>query len=139
MTSNLPVYCTFISFNLHQKRFFLPLKYVRYSSHRTKWTALEAFGYASIVSRIVNVFPVSTIASLSPEVLRTFLEILASLTCTFMELTIKKEDVRIFCVSCCCLNCPIVSVEEAGTIIIIRGVFVIGTELKIKIKNNTPG
>eukprot|EP00795_Rhopilema_esculentum_P017243 gene17243-8804_t len=62
--------------------------------NRTKWTALEAFGYASIVSRIVNVFPVSTIASLSPEVLGTFLEILASLTCTFMELTINKEDIE---------------------------------------------
>ena len=54
---------------------------------------MDAFGYASVISRIVNVFPISVIASLSQDVLKSFSEIMASLACLFLELTLKKDEV----------------------------------------------
>ena len=67
--------------------------------YRSSWTPSDAFGYASVISRIVNVFPVSLIAALSQDVLKSFSDIMASLACIFLELTMKKDEVSMteFC------------------------------------------
>jgi len=63
--------------------------------NRSSWTPLDAFGYASVISRIVNVFPISVIASLSQDVLKSISEIMSSLACLFLELSLKKDEIEL--------------------------------------------
>eukprot|EP00794_Sanderia_malayensis_P000268 gene268-890_t len=63
--------------------------------NRNHWTSLDAFGAASIVSRMVNVFTISVIASLHSDVLKPFLETLAALTCLFQDFTLRKDELDV--------------------------------------------